>query len=93
MLKVYNKCCQNCLLSEDRIVSDERATNVIKDCIQRQTHFICHKAGNSDICCSAFYHKYGNGSQMIRIAKRLNAVDFVEHENNDKLIPYKKIKE
>jgi hypothetical protein len=36
--------------------------------------------GNEEIVCSAFYNKIGYKSQMVRIAQRLNMVEFVEQE-------------
>lgn len=38
--------------------------------------------------CKTFFDKLGHQSQMIRIAERLNAVQFVEQTNTVKLIPY-----
>ena len=41
-----------------------------------------------EIVCKNFFDKLGHQSQMIRIAERLNVVQFVEQNNTDKLIPY-----
>jgi hypothetical protein len=91
-MKVYKECCKNCLLSTDRIVSGKRANEIVKDCVKTQKHFICHKASmrNEDICCKKFYDKFGHTSNLIRIAQRLNAVEFVEHTDYSKLPPYNK---
>lgn len=94
-LKVYNECCKNCLLSEDRIVSSKRAKDIIKDCAEKQTHFICHKAtmkGDEEIVCSKFFNTIGYKSQMVRIAQRLNAIEFVNQIDTQKLPTYKEIK-
>ena len=45
-LKVYKECCKNCLLSKDRIVSEERSKEIINGCKKEQTHFVCHKVRN-----------------------------------------------
>ena len=37
-LKVFNKSCQNCLLSKDRIVSPERAKEIIEECKKKQMY-------------------------------------------------------
>lgn len=66
-LKVFNHSCQNCLLSKDRIVSPERAKEIIGECKKKQKHFICHKS--DDIVCRTFYDKLGHYSQGIRITK------------------------
>ena len=93
-LKVFKECCKNCLLSDDRIVSSKRAKEIIKDCAERQTHFICHKATmneNEEIVCSNFFNKIGHKSQMVRIADRLNALEFVEQLDAKKLPTYKEM--
>ena len=93
-LKVFKEYCKNCLLSEDRIVSSKRAKEIIKDCSENQTHFICHKAtmnGDEEIVCSKFFNTIGYKSQMVRIAQRLNALSFVEQSDTEKLPTYKEM--
>lgn len=85
-LKVYKECCKNCLLSKNRIVSSKRAKEIVLTCAKEQTHFICHKTDN--VVCKSFYDKLGHVSQMIKIAQRLNAVEFVEQSDSKKLITY-----
>lgn len=90
MLKVYKECCGNCLLSKDRIVSPKRAKDLLKEIEEKQSYFVCHKASmnNEEIVCKKFFDELGYQSQMIRIAERLNAVQFVEQKNNEKLRSY-----
>jgi hypothetical protein len=90
MLKVYQECCQNCLLSKDRIVSPKRAKDLLKEIEEKQSYFVCHKASmnNEEIVCKKFFDELGHQSQMIRIAERLNAVQFIEQNNNEKLMSY-----
>lgn len=87
MLKVYKDCCKNCLLSKNRIVSPARAKEIVSGCAKKQTSFICHKASFEDkeIVCSTFYKRIGHISQMIRIAKRLNMVEFIQQPDCEKL--------
>lgn len=85
-LKVYKECCKNCLLSKNRIVSPKRAKEIVSNCSKEQTHFICHKT--DDVVCKSFYDKLGFVSQMVRIAQRLNAVEFVEQPKSEKLPTY-----
>jgi len=94
-LKVFKECCKNCLLSEDRIVSPKRVKGIIKDCVEKQTHFICHKAtlkDDEEIVCSAFFKTMGHKSQMVRIAERLNVLEFVEQSDSEKLVTHKEMK-
>jgi len=77
MFKVKKECCNQCLFSKDRIVSGERMKEILSDCRKNDTHFICHKASieGENNCCRGFYDK--QSSSMIRIAQRLNCVEFV----------------
>ncbi|HEY9364053.1 MAG TPA: hypothetical protein VIQ00_12365 [Chitinophagaceae bacterium] len=90
MLKVYKECCKNCLISKDRIVSPERAKEILNECAENQTHFICHKASIEDkeIVCATFYKTLGYKSQMVRIAQRLNMIEFIDQPDCEKLPTY-----
>ena len=93
-MRVYDKSCQNCLFSEDRIVSEERVLEILATCIQDRTHFICHKATmeGKDVCCTQFYHKYGDVAQSVNVAKRLNVVKFVPQTDTEKLITFEEMR-
>ena len=80
MMQVYDKCCNQCLLSPNRIVSSKRAKEIIQGCARKQTHFICHKATieGKEILCRTFFDKLGHVSQMVRIAERLNMIEFIK---------------
>lgn len=77
MFKVKEECCNQCLFSKDKIVSNKRRQQILKGCRNEDSHFICHKATieGKDACCRAFYDT--QDSQMIRISQRLNMVEFV----------------
>jgi hypothetical protein len=70
--------CDQCLFTKDRIVSAARMRNILQGCRQQDIHFVCHKASiaGRDVCCRGFYDT--QTSQMIRIAERLNMVEFVD---------------
>ncbi|MBL7789374.1 MAG: hypothetical protein JNL75_06015 [Chitinophagales bacterium] len=92
MLKVYNNKCKNCLFTQDRIVSSERAKEIIQECKDTNTHFICHLStmeNNGNICCRGFFDNEGDDIDKIQIAKRLGLVEFVETPESDKLPPYR----
>ncbi len=93
-LKVFKECCKNCLISEDRIVSPKRAKEIITDCAIKQTHFICHKAtmnGDEEVVCKKFFDTIGFKSQMVRIAQRLNALEFIDQTDTEKLPTFKEM--
>lgn len=77
MFKVCDKPCDQCLFSKDRIVSAARMKQILKDCRESDSHFICHKAtiAGKDVCCRGFYDT--QTSQGIRIAQRLRMVEMV----------------
>jgi hypothetical protein len=80
MFDVCEKQCDQCLFSNNKIVSDKRKANLLREIAQEQSYFNCHKAtiAGKSTCCRGFYDSLGYRSQMIRIAERLGAVRFVE---------------
>ena len=78
MFQVKKERCDQCLYSKDKIVSNARRKQLLADIKKRDGHFSCHKATieGKDICCNGFYES--STSNMIRIAQRLNCVEFVE---------------
>lgn len=89
--KVYKGSCKNCLLSPDRIVSAQRAKEIINSCTEEQSYFICHKSSSGsdpqgeEICCHTFHKEFGERSQMIRTCDRLGWTEFVDQPGGDKL--------
>ena len=77
MLKVKKKCCGKCLFSSNKIVDEQRKEQVLHHCAQDDAYFVCHEGTikGEDICCKAFFEQHT--SQMIRIAQRLNMVEYV----------------
>jgi len=85
-LKVFKECCNQCLLSQNRIVPAKRAKEIIAECKIKQTHFICHKtSGKNATICKKYFDKFGHYSQMVRIAWRLNDLEFIEQQPQNKL--------
>lgn len=93
MLKVYKTCCANCPLSKDAIVPPDRRREIVEGCKIDQTHFICHKASMEDkeVLCKTFYDKFGHFSQLVRIAERLGAVQYVPQPESKKLTPWREL--
>ncbi len=76
--KVMAQQCKQCLFSPNKIVNNRRRNEVLRECRRTDSHFVCHKAsiGGQEICCRGFFDT--QTSQLIRIAERLNMVEFVE---------------
>jgi hypothetical protein len=72
--------CNQCLFSENKIVSDKRRQSLLNEIVKEQSYFECHKAtiAGKNTCCRGFYDSLGHRSQMIRIAERFGAIKFVE---------------
>ena len=89
--KVYKQPCKNCLLSKDRIVSGQRAQEIIQECAQNQTYFICHKSSmkGGAICCKTFFDNLSHLSKLATFAKGIGAVQEVEQTDCKKLKPYR----
>lgn len=79
MFRIRSKRCDQCLLSDNKIVSDKRRNEVLRECVKNDTHFICHK--HHDVCCRGFYDQDPGASNLMRIAGRLGCVQFVETDN------------
>lgn len=77
MFKVKKECCNQCLFSKDKIVSNKRRQEILNDCRQNDNHFICHKASmnDEDICCHDFYKT--QSTNMIRISQRMGWIELV----------------
>lgn len=76
MFKVMQERCDQCLFSKNKIVSAARKREVLAECARTDSHFICHKT--KGVCCRGFYDRDPGASNLMRIAGRLGAVEFVE---------------
>ena len=79
-MKVYDKCCDGCLMGPTRIVPPARARQILAD-LRREGngYFICHKATirGEDVCCSAWMDKRGHESNLVRVMGRLGGIKTV----------------
>ena len=71
MLKVCSQKCDQCLFSGNRIVSKKRMKDILQECKQSDSHFVCHKT--KDTVCSGFYET--QSTNLIRIMQRLNGIE------------------
>lgn len=80
MFQVTKKRCKNCLLSDARIVSPERAEEIVSQCLKDDTFFICHQSSlkNGNVCCRGFYDKYKFDITLTRVATIFNQVKFID---------------
>lgn len=77
MFQVMIRQCEQCLFSANRIVSGQRAADIIEQTKRQNKHFVCHKSPKGrEIACKG-HHDTGI-SQMSRIAERLGIVEWVD---------------
>lgn len=78
---VQKKMCDQCLFSENKIVSDKRKEQILTECKTKNRHFICHKAtiAGKKATCHMFYKKCTN-RQISRAFEEAGLVEFVDIE-------------
>jgi len=70
--------CSECLCTPRRIVSKQRAKQIISDCLDTQNHFVCHKSPKGEIVHCRGVHDL-HSSQAYEVASRLG----IEIEERD----------
>src|SRR6476620_11426729 len=75
LLRVMSKRCDQCLYTEARVVSEERAEQIMRDCERRDRYFLCHK-GTEPTVCRGFFDSGVN--TLCRVARAMDAVLDVE---------------
>ncbi|MHB1777999.1 MAG: hypothetical protein ACYCU7_18755 [Acidimicrobiales bacterium] len=71
------------MFSENKIVSDTRRNQILRDLRRRDAHFFCHKGtivGREVVC----HGSYESMPQMVRIAGRLGVIVFVDPDTLEK---------
>lgn len=78
---VMNEKCGQCLMGKNKIVSDARRKQIIRETRAKDCHFVCHKAQiNGHLAaCRGHFDAFGGG-QLGRIAERLGMVEFVNED-------------
>ncbi len=81
--RVCKKRCDQCLFSSAKVVDDKRKLDILRTCAEKDAHFICHKftiaeGPDSQVCCRGFYDANPAATNLMRIAGRLDALEFVD---------------
>jgi hypothetical protein len=79
VLRVLSKRCDECLYSENKIVSDERRNDILARCELTEQHFVCHKASDArlDAMCRGHWDATKDATLRNRLAQQLGVVVFV----------------
>jgi hypothetical protein len=82
VFKVQRERCNQCLFSPDKIVSDKRRKQILRECAQTDTHFVCHKGtiAGVEVCCAGFHEAFPHVGNLHRIAGRMGWVELVRVE-------------
>lgn len=89
MFKVFDKRCSNCLMTKDRIVSPERAKQLLADINKNDSFFVCHHSSDKEkICCRGFFDKMKNTSDLLTTVIKYDLVEEVKLVE-EKYISYK----
>lgn len=77
-MKVMARNCDECLMTDQRIVSGRRAAQIIRETKVKDCHFICHKATieGEDVACHGHTMKFV--PQLFRIAGRIGLIQWID---------------
>lgn len=84
MFEVMAERCDQCLFGPDKIVSNARRREILREIERKDGHFICHKASivGRKCACRGDWDQRRCG-QFGRIMDRLNAIKFVNENELD----------
>jgi len=82
--QVMAERCDQCLFSPNRIVDSKRMADVLAECKETDSHFVCHKAtikAMGPVCCRGYFDEIPAPATIVQLAKRFEAVgmDVVEY--------------
>lgn len=77
VLHLASKQCDQCLLSRSRIVSGERAAEIIKGCRRDGVHFQCHKGSIAgvNLHCRGYHDRFGSRAHGFAVAMGIPVVE------------------
>lgn len=75
-LRVFATCCDACLFSANKVVSDKSKEAILAKVERKGSFFACHKAEH--VMCRAFYDRYRQRSLLIWLAEDLGRLTFEE---------------
>lgn len=79
VLRVADKRCDQCLYSQNKVVSDARRDEILAYCARTEVGFSCHKATDAghDVMCRGHWDATKNDTLRNRLAQMLDVVRFV----------------
>jgi hypothetical protein len=83
MITVFDRPCQNCRFTENRLVSEDRSAEIVEICLDELTEFACH--ADSRHMCHEFYNRHGDALPIVRVSRRTGKVVMIERERDERL--------
>ena len=82
-LRVAAKRCDQCLFGKNKVVSDERRDDILRECEQKNRYFECHKGTirKDKVVCAGFVEAVNRDeipNSTVQIATRLGMLDPVD---------------
>lgn len=74
-LAIAARPCSQCLTTRTRIVSGERAAEIIRECRASGQHFICHKAEGEIVHCRGVHDRFGSTAATFAAAVGIPTVE------------------
>lgn len=89
MTQVCEHKCNQCLFTKNRIVDKSRVKEILDECLETGSFFVCHKATikNTEVVCKGFYDKYGSVNGFLRVCQRQGWLKFVKPEEIGEVQP------
>lgn len=88
--EVMSRCCNQCLMTRNKIVSNERRKEILSITNDRDCAFTCHKAtiAGRDIACRSHFDLTGGG-RLGRFAFWLGQIVYVDLDTLETAEPEK----
>lgn len=88
--KVCSQMCDQCLFTQNRVVSEARANQIIEDCLKNDRWFECHKftiLGQKAVC-RGFWNHHRRDVYPLRVAQMfIDEVKFVVPPKEGEVLP------
>lgn len=76
------RCCSQCLTTRGRIVSGERAAEIVRDCRRKDVHFVCHRgsAAGLNLHCRGVHDRFPSLAYRFGVAIGVEVVELDPEE-------------
>jgi hypothetical protein len=86
MYELMARQCSQCLMGPNKIVSNRRKAQILRETIAKDCQFICHKSPNGRRISCAGHDERTGGGQMARLAERLDMIVLIDPDTLQPII-------